>query len=110
MILAALSSAFVPAGWFHRFLGPTFPGLLWTMLLATILEVCSEGTAPFAFEIYRQTRAFGNAFAFLMGGVVTDYTEIGLVWANLGPKTAIWMMLITLPQVIFWGWVFNIAF
>lgn len=107
MILAALSSAFVPPEIFRRFLGPTFPGLLWTMLLATVLEVCSEGTAPFAFEIYRQSHAFGNAFAFLMGGVVTDYTEIGLVWANLGRKTAVWMVLVTLPQVVFWGWIFN---
>ena len=110
MVLAALSSAFVPPALFKQFLGPSFPGLLWTMLLATVLEVCSEGTAPFAFEIYRQTRAFGNAFAFLMGGVVTDYTEIGLVWANLGPRTAVWMVITTLPQVIFWGWLFNIFF
>ncbi len=110
MILAALSSAFVPPEIFRRFLGPSPAGLLWTLLLATVLEVCSEGTAPFAFEIYRQTRAFGNAFAFLMGGVVTDYTEIGLVWANLGPRTALWMILLTIPQVLFWGWLLNSLF
>jgi uncharacterized membrane protein YraQ (UPF0718 family) len=79
-----------------------------TILVATIFEICSEGTSPLAFEIYKQTGAFGNAFAFLMGGVVTDYTEVGLIWINLGKKTALWMLAITLPQVILLGWIFNL--
>lgn len=107
MILASLVSAFVPTHLFHRFLGPSLGGLLGTLLVATILEVCSEGTSPLAFEIYRQTGAFGNAFAFLMGGVVTDYTEIGLLWTNLGRRTALWTLGIALPQVLVLGWFFN---
>ena len=107
LVLASLSNAFIPAGFFHRFLGPSVSGLLCTLLFATVLEVCSEGTSPVAFEIYRQTGAFGNALVFLMGGVVTDYAEIGLVWQNIGPKTAVWMLAVTLPQVIFFGWLFN---
>jgi uncharacterized membrane protein YraQ (UPF0718 family) len=63
-----------------------------------------------AFEIYRQTGAFGNAFVFLMGGVVTDMTEIGPVWKNIGHRTALWMVAISLPQVIFLGWIFNHLF
>ena len=78
-----------------------------TLGLATILEVCSEGTSPLAFTIYRETGAFGNAFVFLMGGVVTDFSEIGLVWKNLGHRTTLWMVAISLPQVILLGWMFN---
>ncbi len=110
IVLASLISAFVPQTIFHRFLGPSFLGLLVTMAVATVLEICSEGTSPLAFEIYKQTGAFGNAFAFLMGGVVTDYTEVGLVWMNLGKKTALWMLAITIPQVLLLGWVFNLLF
>ncbi len=110
MLLASLISAVVPAHIFHRFMGPTFSGLMITMLAAAILEICSEGTSPLAFEIYRQTGAFGNAFAFLMGGVVTDYTEIGLIWMNLGKKTALWMVAITIPQVLLFGLLFNYLF
>jgi len=110
MVLASLASAFVPANIFHRFLGPTLVGLLITIALAAVLEVCSEGTSPLAFEIYRQTGALGNAFAFLMGGVVTDYTEIGLVWMNLGKRTALWMLVLTIPQVLLLGWIFNTLF
>lgn len=107
IVLGGLVSAFVPEHVFHRYFGPTILGLLITMALATVLEVCSEGTSPLAFTIYQQTGAFGNAFAFLMGGVVTDVTEIGLVWKNLGPRTALWMLAISLPQVVALGWMFN---
>ena len=110
VILAGLAGALVPQGIFERFFGPSFTGLLVTMALAAVLEVCSEGTSPLAFELYQKTGAFGNAFAFLMGGVVTDYTEIGLVWMNIGRKTAVWMLIITIPQVIlaaaFFNWIF----
>jgi uncharacterized membrane protein YraQ (UPF0718 family) len=99
--------SFVPSDIFHRFLGPTLVGLFMTLGMATVIEVCSQGTAPLAFTIYRQTGAFGNAFAFLMGGVITDVTEIGLVWKNLGYRTALWMVAISLPQVLLLGWIFN---
>jgi uncharacterized protein len=107
-ILASLTSAFVPEAFFKNYLSPTTLGLFLTMVFAAILEVCSEGTAPLAFELYRQTSAFGNVFAFLMGGVVTDYTEIGLIWANLGKKTALWMVGVTIPQVVLIAWLFNV--
>ena len=108
VLMAAFSSAFIPHDFFNRFFGPSFLGLSVTLIVATVLEVCSEGTSPLAFEIYKQTGALGNAFAFLMGGVVTDYTEIGLVWANIGRRTALWMVAITIPQVLILGMIFNI--
>jgi len=110
LILASLTSAFVPHGIFEKYFGPTLLGLIATLLLATVFEVCSEGTSPLAFEIYKQTGAFGNAFVFLMGGVVTDYTEIGLLWINLGKKTALWTLGLTIPQVFLIGWAFNLLF
>jgi len=63
-----------------------------------------------AFEIFRQTRALGNSFVFLMAGVVTDYTEIGLIWHNIGRKTAIWLPIISVPQVIIMGLIANAIF
>jgi uncharacterized membrane protein YraQ (UPF0718 family) len=88
-------------------MGPTLLGLLVTLALATIIEVCSEGSSPLAFEIYRQTGAIGNSFVFLMAGVATDYTEIGLLWVNVGRRTAIWMPIVSVPQVILIGYLLN---
>jgi uncharacterized membrane protein YraQ (UPF0718 family) len=108
--LASFIGAYIPQHIFHNYMGPTFLGMLLTLLVATVMEVCSEGTAPLAFEIYRKTMAAGNAFVFLMAGVVTDYTELGLLWLNVGKRVAVWLPIITVPQVIALGILANIIF
>ena len=110
VLLASLAGAYIPVHFFHKFMGPTVLGLIVTLALATVIEVCSEGSSPLAFEIYRQTGALGNSFVFLMSGVVTDYTEIGLLWSNVGRRVALWMPLVTVPQVMLVGYIANIFF
>lgn len=100
ILAASLIGAYVPAHWFMEYLGPDFTGMLVTLLFATVLEVCSEGTSPIAFEIFNKTAALGNPFIFLMAGVATDYTEIGLLWTNIGRRTAIWLPIVTVPQIL----------
>jgi len=109
-LLASIAAAYVPPGFMAQYMGASLAGLLVTLALATVIEICSEGSAPLAFEIYRQTGALGNSYVFLMAGVVTDYTEIGLLWTNVGPKTAIWLPIVTVPQVILLGILANIIF
>lgn len=110
IVIASLSAAYIPPQIFHQYLGPTALGLIVTLIVATLIEVCSEGMAPLAFEIYRQTGAIGNSLVFLMAGVATDYTEIGLIWQNIGRRAAISLPLITVPQIIFFGIIANIIF
>ena len=98
----------VPAHFFMKFMGPSFIGLLLTLAFATIIEVCSEGSAPIAFEIFNKVGVLGNPFVFLMAGVVTDYTEIGLIWTNIGKRAAIWLPIITVPLVLLFGFLFNV--
>jgi uncharacterized membrane protein YraQ (UPF0718 family) len=108
MVIAAIARAFVPQHFFMAYMGATALGMLVVLILATIIEVCSEGSAPMAFEIFSQTGAFGNSFVFLMAGVATDYTEIGLIWSNIGKRAAIWLPIITVPQILILGYLFNI--
>ena len=113
MIMAAFARAYIPHDLFMTYMGPTFIGLLVTLFFATIIEVCSEGSSPLAFEIYDKTLqagtpAFGNSFTFLMAGVATDYTEIGLIWHNIGRNAALWLPIIIVPQILILGYVFNI--
>jgi len=108
--LAGVVGAFVPIHLFTQFFGPNLLGLMVTLLSATVIEICSEGSSPLAFEIYHLGGAFGNSFVFLMAGVATDYTEIGLLWANIGKRTALWMILLTTPQILFLGYCFNRIF
>jgi hypothetical protein len=107
MLMAAFARAYIPQHYFMEYMGPTTLGLLATLLFATIIEVCSEGSSPLAFEIFNKTHAFGNSFTFLMAGVATDYTEIGLIWHNIGKKAAIWLPIITVPQILILGYLFN---
>jgi uncharacterized protein len=108
MILASVAAAYIPESFFMKYMGATVLGMIIVLIVATIIEVCSEGSAPMAFEIFRQTGAFGNSFIFLMAGVSTDYTEIGLIWNNIGKKAAIWLPIITVPQILIIGFLFNV--
>jgi len=108
MLMASVARAFIPEHLFMTYMGPTLLGLAVTLFFATIIEVCSEGSSPLAFEIFSKTGAFGNSFTFLMSGVATDYTEIGLIWQNIGKKAALWLPIITVPQIIVLGFLFNI--
>ena len=109
-LIAAALRTFVPAEIFSEWLGPTITGLLVTLLIAIIVEICSEGSAPVAAEIVTNAKAPGNGFTFLMAGVATDYTEIMAV----REFTKSWMIalalpLITVPQVLLIGWLMNMA-
>jgi uncharacterized protein len=106
-LIAAVIGAYVPHDIFMEYFGADLLGLMVTLGVATVIEVCSEGSAPIAFEIYNQVGVLGGPFVFLMAGVVTDYTEIGLLWSNIGRKTAIWLPIVTVPQVLFLGYLYN---
>ncbi|MBU0478886.1 permease [bacterium] len=108
--ISSIAGAYIPSHIFQNYMNASIGGLFVTLLVATVIEVCSEGSAPMAFEIFKQTHAIGNSLVFLMAGVATDYTEIGLLWHNVGKKTALWLPIITVPQVIILGWIANIIF
>lgn len=90
-----------------NYFGPGLTGLLLTLPVATVIEICSDGSAPIAFEFFKQVGVLGNPFVFFMAGVVTDYTEIGLIWTSIGKRTAIWLPIITVPQVVLVGYLMN---
>lgn len=109
VLLASLVRAFVAPELFTTYFGPTLMGLGVTLVVATILEVCSEGSTPIAADILNRAGAPGNSFAFLMGGVATDYTEIMVLKdATRSLKIALFLPLITVPQVLLLGWLINL--
>jgi uncharacterized membrane protein YraQ (UPF0718 family) len=108
VIIAAAVRAFIPADIFADWFGPTIIGLLVTLVVATIIEVCSEGAVPLASEIFHRAGAAGNGFTLLMAGVSTDYTEIAVVREfTKSWKIALMIPLITVPQIVFIGWLMN---
>ena len=108
IILATAIRAFIPLDTYQALFGPTVAGLFLTLLAATIIEVCSEGSTPIAADIITRAAAPGNGFTFLMAGVATDYTEVMVIRDTTRSwKIALFLPLITLPQVLVIGWLLN---
>ena len=108
VLLASLIRALMDTSDFQHYFGPTLAGLSLTLVAATIIEVCSEGSTPVAADLLTRAKAPGNGFAFLMGGVSTDYTEIMVLKDTTKSwKVALFLPLITLPQIFFIAWLAN---
>ncbi|MDX6766790.1 MAG: permease [Candidatus Methylacidiphilales bacterium] len=107
-VLAALLRAVLPMEFYQTWFGPTIGGLLLTLLAATIIEVCSEGSTPIAADLVTRAGAPGGGFTFLMAGAATDYTEIMALKQTTGSwKIALFLPLVTVPQVLLLGWIMN---
>ena len=107
VLVSCLRTFFDPAT-FAQWFGPTIAGLALTIVAATIIEVCSEGSSPIAADLVTRANAPGNGFAFLMAGAATDYTEIlSLRETTKSWKLALALPLLTTPQVILVAWILN---
>lgn len=108
IVLVAFVRAFVPPEVFETWFGASVAGLFLTLLAATIIEVCSEGSTPIAADLVNRAGAPGNAFTFLMAGAATDYTEIMAVKDTTRSwKIALYLPLLTVPQVLIIGYFMN---
>lgn len=108
VVLASVIRTFVPLEIYQQLFGPSLAGLFLTIVAATIIEVCSEGSTPIAADLLTRAAAPGNAFSFLMAGVSTDYTEVMVLRdATKSWRIALFLPLITLPQVLVLGFILN---
>ena len=108
IVLATAIRAFVPVDTYQTLFGPTVMGLLLTLLAATVIEVCSEGSTPIAADIVTRAAAPGNGFTFLMAGVATDYTEVMVIRdMTQSWKIALFLPLVSVPQILVIGWILN---
>ncbi len=108
LILAAALRVGVSPEVFSDWFGPSLAGLGLTLVAATVIEVCSEGSSPIAADLLGRAAAPGNGFAFLMAGAATDYTEVlALRETTKSWKIALLLPALTVPQVVLLGWLMN---
>lgn len=108
ILLASLIRTFMPLETYQQLFGPTLAGLFLTLIAATIIEVCSEGSTPLAADLLTRAGAPGNSFTFLMAGVSTDYTEIMVMRDTTKTwRIPLFLPLITLPQILILSWLLN---
>jgi hypothetical protein len=107
-VLAAAIRAFVDPQTFQDWFGPSMVGMLLTLLAATIIEVCSEGSTPVGADLVTRAQAPGNGFVFLMAGAATDYTEIMALKETTNRwGSALLLPALTVPQVLVIGYLIN---
>ncbi len=108
VVLAAAIRAFVQPETFQDWFGPSLVGMLLTLLAATIIEVCSEGSTPIGADLVTRAHAPGNGFIFLMAGASTDATEImALKETTKRWTTALLLPALTVPQILLIGYLMN---
>jgi len=108
ILLAGAVRAFISADDFANYFGASLGGLGLTLLAATVIEICSEGSTPLAADLVTRAHAPGNGFTFLMAGVATDYTEIMSIKDTTSSwRVALFLPLLTVPQVLIIGWLMN---
>lgn len=108
IVLTCLLRSLVDPSMLRSWVGPGIAGLFTTLVATTLIEVCSEGSSPIASDLLTLAHAPGNAFAFLMAGASTDYTEImALKETTKSWKLAFLLPLTTLPQIILLSILFN---
>ncbi|MDG1249968.1 MAG: permease [Gammaproteobacteria bacterium] len=111
VLLASVLRAGLDPDLFASYFGPSLMGLAFTVLAATVIEVCSEGSTPIAADLFTRGQAPGNSFAFLMAGVATDYTEVMVLRDTTKSwRIALLLPLVTLPQVIVVAYFLNTGF
>lgn len=109
-LLAAALTTFIAPEAFSKYFGPTLLGLMITLIGASVIEVCSEGSVPIATELFDTAKAPGNSFTFLMAGAATDYTEIAILrQATSSWKLTLLLPLLALPQIILLSITFNLV-
>jgi len=107
-VLAAAIRSFVDPHTLQHFFGPSLLGLGLTLIAATVIEVCSEGSTPIATELLTRAAAPGNAFTFLMAGVATDYTELLVLRETTKSwKLALLLPLVSVPQILVISYILN---
>lgn len=108
ILMAAALRALIDPEIFRAYFGPTLLGLAVTLVAATVIEVCSEGSVPVASDIITRAGAVGNGFTFLMAGVATDYTEMMVLReVTKSWKLTLMLPLISVPQILFIGYILN---
>lgn len=101
VVLASVIRAFFSPESFQEWFGPSLAGLLLTLVAATIIEVCSEGSTPIGADLVTRAGAPGNGFTFLMAGAATDVTEILALKETTGRLgTALLLPALTVPQIL----------
>jgi uncharacterized membrane protein YraQ (UPF0718 family)/copper chaperone CopZ len=108
LILAGIIAAFIPDGFFERYLGSNFLSMLLMLIIGTPLYVCATASTPIAASLVMKGISPGAALVFLLTGPATNAIAIVTVFKVLGKKTtAVYLSSIVLVSLLL-GFLLNL--
>ncbi|MBD3203919.1 hypothetical protein GF327_06475 [Candidatus Woesearchaeota archaeon] len=104
-LLAGLFKAFVPVEFIESYLGSenNILSVLIAVPVSAIIELCSEGFAVFAGQLFEMGAGLGVVLTMIMVGVSTDITELSMIWGKFGKKSTMAYLFISTFLVIIFG-------
>jgi uncharacterized membrane protein YraQ (UPF0718 family) len=78
-----------------------------TLVLSAVIELFAEGLLVFAFLLFHMTGALGSVLVFLIGAVVFDFVETGVLKKVLGLKITLYFCFIPSLLAVVFGFVLN---
>lgn len=108
MIIAGVITAFVPGGFFERYLDNNFLSMLLMIAVGIPLYVCATASTPIAASLVMKGMSPGAALVFLLTGPATNAMTITTVLKVLGKKaTVIYLSAIVIVSLAL-GYLLNI--
>jgi uncharacterized membrane protein YraQ (UPF0718 family) len=103
LVIAAIITAFVPAGFFAEKLGSGIGAMLLMMVIGIPVYVCATASIPVAAAMILKGLSPGAALVFLMTGPATNMAGLTTIWRTLGPRTALLYLLAIAGSALTFG-------
>ncbi len=108
LIIAGTITAFIPAGFFERYLGNNFLSMVLMLVVGIPLYVCAAASTPIAASLVMKGISPGAALVFLLTGPATNAITITTVLKVLGKKsTVVYLAAIAIVSLAL-GYLLNI--
>ncbi len=102
IFIAGLITYFVPESFFRMFTGNLFLSILFVLILAVPMYMCSTGSIPIAIALMLKGISPGTALVLLMAGPATNIASILIIGKVLGKKALLlYLISIILGSVVF---------
>lgn len=111
LFVAAALKVFVSPDLVTKYLGNgnKFLPVLIAVPVSALLELASEGFAILAGQLYQLGASLGVVFVITMVGITTDITELSMIWAKFGKKSAIAYLITATTIAVLFAWGINLV-
>jgi uncharacterized membrane protein YraQ (UPF0718 family) len=105
---SGIAKTLLPSDAIDGLLGYSIYSVPLALGIAAVMEITLEASIPIICSLYTLGASPGVVFTLLMGGIVTDITEMGTIATIMGKKTAIASVLVYSSVTMLFGYLINL--